>query len=162
LIHDLVIDNRYRSVEQIAVALWGSANSANKAKNLYRKLNPNDPGASLRPEELVGLMIILDGACESDDERDRLGGAAIVHHLAAKAGMVAARRAGPGEGGGRTATGSLRALGECTVKILEYLDEPGSPAALEGVLAESYKVHSALLRLESILRPAPKMLGRTG
>jgi hypothetical protein len=161
LIHDLVIDNPYRSVEQITVALWGSPYSPNRAKNLYRKLNPNDRGASLRPEELESLMMILDRACD-EESRDRHGGAAIVHHLAAKAGMVAARRAGPGEGGGRTATGSLRALGEYTVKILEYLDEPGSPAAIEGVLGDAYKVHSALLRLESLLRPAPKMLGRTG
>ena len=158
LVHSVIVKNPFLPMEREAEKLSGRNRLASKTKYLYRKLNPDDNGASLKMDELTVLIELLNEACDSDESRDVLGGCAIVHYLAQKAGMVATRidpEIETIQDERMAVAKSLKALYQYTVRIIDFLAETEMEtphvAKLASMLDESYKVKSALLRLESVI-----------
>ena len=154
LVHDLTIRHPYLTVEDITSRLLGEDRLTSKTKSLYRRLNPNDEKLILNIRHLEKLIDVLNEVCRDEDTLDTMGGCSIVHFLAARAGMVAARLVDRSKGSQemeKALRRTLKTLHAFAGRALDYrAGEPGP------ILDKNdfYKVHSELLRLERSIEGA--------
>jgi hypothetical protein len=159
---------QHPTLETISIAemLYGVDRIESNRKKLCRKINPDDNGSHLNPNELIRLMEILNEGLPAE-QRDQKGGNKILHWINKKFGFVAYKQPEMShEGIVETMEKALRTVAKLQEAITTALmDAVKSGLSDERLLAsavtsfvtrEGYDTRASLQSLRSLLAEIDK------
>ena len=153
LLKKIVLKHPRYSVEEIVAKLYGEDRIASKTKLFYRKLNPFDQKAFFNPVDLLRLIGILNERM-SPEERESIGGDALVHHICGRFGLVAVAPPDASKSDREALLGSIKALSKAISALAEAAEPETfkSASAVTMVLQSNYEAQASLVNIKNLVK----------